>query len=137
MILSTFQILSGVVEVPAVAVSILILLKMGRRWPLFFTMVMSGVACLLTLPMPYLFSNVQWFITSLAMVGKFTISSANAVAPVFTAELYPTIIRNIGVGANNVSAGIALLLVPYLWELVSIQSKFTFAVFWNIKKKIN
>jgi hypothetical protein len=43
---------AGVVEVPAVAISILFLLKMGRRWPLCLTLVGSGVACLLTLTIP-------------------------------------------------------------------------------------
>jgi hypothetical protein len=40
---------AGVVEIPAIAISILFLLKMGRRWPLCLTMMGSGVACLLTL----------------------------------------------------------------------------------------
>lgn len=40
--------------------------------------------------------------------------------PVYTAELYPTAIRNAGVGACNVAAGFALVLTPYLSMLVSI-----------------
>lgn len=40
--------------------------------------------------------------------------------PVYTAELYPTAIRNAGVGACNVAAGIALIIVPYLSLLVSL-----------------
>lgn len=39
--------------------------------------------------------------------------------PVYTAELYPTAIRNVGVGACNVAAGFALVLTPYLSLLVS------------------
>lgn len=38
--------------------------------------------------------------------------------PVYTAELYPTSIRNVGVGACNVAAGLALILTPYLDILV-------------------
>lgn len=38
--------------------------------------------------------------------------------PTYTAELYPTSIRNIGVGACNVAAGMALILTPALSELV-------------------
>lgn len=53
-----------------------------------------------------------------AMAGKFSVSSSNAVMPVFTAELFPTVVRNLGVGSSNVPAGIALMLVPYLWNLV-------------------
>lgn len=39
--------------------------------------------------------------------------------PVYTAELFPTVVRNLGVGSSNVAAGIALVLVPFLWNLVS------------------
>lgn len=38
--------------------------------------------------------------------------------PVYTAELYPTAIRNAGVGACNVAAGLALIIVPYMSLLV-------------------
>lgn len=51
-------------------------------------------------------------------LGKFTISAGNTVMPVYTAELYPTAIRNAGVGACNVAAGVALIIVPYLSLLV-------------------
>lgn len=50
--------------------------------------------------------------------GKFTISAGNTIMPVYTAELYPTAIRNAGVGACNVAGGIALIIVPYLSMLV-------------------
>lgn len=40
--------------------------------------------------------------------------------PVYTAELYPTAIRNAGVGACNVAAGVALIIVPYISLLVSM-----------------
>lgn len=31
---------------------------------------------------------------------------------------YPTIVRNFGVGLGNLASGIALILVPFLWQLV-------------------
>lgn len=55
------------------------------------------------------------------LTGKFTISAGNTVMPVYTAELYPTAIRNAGVGACNVAAGFALIIVPYISLLVWIQ----------------
>jgi OCT family organic cation transporter-like MFS transporter 4/5 len=65
--------------------------------------------------------DLQWVTIAFAMAGKFSVSSSNAVMPVFTAELFPTVVRNLGVGSSNVPAGIALMLVPYLWNLVSIE----------------
>ncbi|KAK6640769.1 hypothetical protein RUM44_012466 [Polyplax serrata] len=114
-------IISGLVEIPAIALSILILLKMGRRWPLCLTLLGSGIACLLTLP----FGEDREVLTiTLAMFGKFAISSSNAIAPVYTAELFPTVVRNLGVGSSNVAAGVALVLVPYLWNLAAIDFRF-------------
>ena len=63
-------------------------------------------------------SDLEWMTITFAMMGKFSVSSSNAVMPVFTAELFPTVVRNLGVGSSNVPAGIALMLVPYLWNLV-------------------
>lgn len=113
--------LSGLVEIPALAASILFLVRMGRRWPLCLTLVIGGLACLATLTISST-ADYQWVATAFAMLGKFSVSSSNAVMPVFTAELYPTVIRNLGVGASNVSAGIALMLVPYLWNLSTVYS---------------
>ncbi|KAK3925868.1 Organic cation transporter protein [Frankliniella fusca] len=109
-------VISGLVEVPSIALSILILLKMGRRWPFCLTLLVGGVACLLTLLVPK-GDSTEWVSTALAMVAKFSASASNAIMPVFTAELFPTVVRNVGVGASNVPAGIALMLTPYLWSL--------------------
>ncbi|GLV31841.1 uncharacterized protein CBL_07601 [Carabus blaptoides fortunei] len=126
------SVLSGIVEIPAIAVSILFLVRMGRRWPLCLTLILSGVACLGTLAIPPRVEgagpDLQWLTTAFAMLGKFSVSSSNAVMPVFTAELYPTVIRNLGVGASNVSAGIALMLVPYLWNLSAMHNCVPMAV---------
>lgn len=62
--------------------------------------------------------------------------------PVYTAELYPTAIRNAGVGACNVAAGVALIIVPYLSLLVRSNSfafcmQFNFiALFFTLQNKI-
>lgn len=58
---------------------------------------------------------------TLKRLGKFTISAGNTIMPVYTAELYPTAIRNAGVGACNIAAGLALITVPYLSMLVSVH----------------
>lgn len=63
---------------------------------------------------------MSWLsIVFIFFTGKFTISAGNTIMPVYTAELYPTAIRNVGVGACNLAAGFALVLTPYLSMLVS------------------
>uniref|UniRef100_A0A8D8UN70 Organic cation transporter protein n=1 Tax=Cacopsylla melanoneura TaxID=428564 RepID=A0A8D8UN70_9HEMI len=117
-------VISGLVEIPAIAMSILILLKMGRRRPLCLTTMGAGVACLTTLAFP----QGSWMTISLAMLGKFAISSANVVMPVYTAELFPTKMRNLGVGASSVPAGVALILIPYLWHMEYLNVHFPMAL---------
>lgn len=114
------SIILAVVEVPAIPLSIPILFKVGRRIPIFITMVVCGLACVAS----ELFTiSIQdnWVIISCLMVGKFAIASTNIMLPIFTAELYPTIIRNLGVGASQISSGLALICIPYLWELVRLK----------------
>ncbi|XP_014270701.1 organic cation transporter protein isoform X2 [Halyomorpha halys] len=118
------SIISGAVEFPAIAVSILFLLKMGRRWPLSLTTAGAGIACLMTVVV----KNDDWLRLALAMVGRLCISSSNVVMPVFTAELFPTSMRNLGVGSSNAPAGVALILVPYLWNMAGMNENMPMAV---------
>jgi OCT family organic cation transporter-like MFS transporter 4/5 len=54
------------------------------------------------------------------MVGKFGISSAFSIIYVFSAELFPTVVRTIGVGAGSMAARLGGLLAPFVAELVTI-----------------
>lgn len=56
------------------------------------------------------------------LLAKCIIGVSNAVVPTFTAMLYPTLIRNAGVGFGNLAAGFGLILVPYIWLLVNNRS---------------
>ncbi|XP_071449649.1 organic cation transporter protein-like [Hetaerina americana] len=115
-------VLSGAVELPSIAICILFLIKMGRRWPLCLSLLGSGIACLATLTVPLGRVDLEWVTITMAMAGKFSISASNAMLPVFTAELFPTVVRNLGVGSSNIPAGVALMLVPYLWGLSAMDA---------------
>ena len=56
----------------------------------------------------------------LAMVGKFCISASFAIIYVFSAELFPTVVRNVGVGSGSVFARVGGVVAPYIGQLVSI-----------------
>lgn len=112
------SIILAAVEIPAIALSIPILFKTGRRTPVFASMIICGLACIASELFSVSLGNA-WVIISCLMVGKFTISGTNVMLPIYTAELYPTVIRNLGVGATQVAAGLALICIPYLWDLVS------------------
>ena len=135
------QALAGLVEIPAIALAIFIIMKVGKKWIFCATFFCAGVACLCVAVTDSSREDLQWLKITLLMIGtkqcflyflytrlynhvhlilgKFTISAGNTIMPVYTAELYPTAIRNAGVGACNIAAGLALICVPYLSMLVS------------------
>lgn len=115
--LHTLNMLSGLVEIPAIAVSIPILIKMGRRYPTCLTILVAGVCCLVV-AMAELYLDRLWLKLTFVLISKFSISATNGLMPMYTAELYPTLLRNLGVGASQVSAGIALVSLPFMWALV-------------------
>lgn len=64
------------------------------------------------------FADMQIMKTVLAMTGKLGISGAFAIIYVFSAELFPTVVRTIGVGAGSMSARVGGLMAPFIAELV-------------------
>lgn len=74
---------------------------------------------------------------SIFFTVKIMVGACNALIPTYTAHHYPVYMRNLGIGAGNLAAGFALVLVPYLFLLVSkkIINFHPFAVLlsYNIK----
>ncbi|CAG2164548.1 unnamed protein product [Oppiella nova] len=51
------------------------------------------------------------------MVGKFFITSSYGIIYVYAAEIYPTIIRQVGVGSCSVAARVGSMLAPFVKDL--------------------
>ncbi|TMW50138.1 hypothetical protein DOY81_004763, partial [Sarcophaga bullata] len=112
--------LAGLVEIPAIAIAMYIISKVGKKWLFSGTLICAGIACCCA-AITEGKEDILWLKITFIMFGKFTISAGNTIMPVYTAELYPTAIRNVGVGACNVAAGLALILTPYLSLLTKIE----------------
>lgn len=121
--LSLLQALAGLVEIPAIALAMYIITKVGKKWLFCATLLGAGIACCCA-TITEGREDMLWLKITFLMVGKFTISAGNTIMPVYTAELYPTAIRNVGVGACNVAAGIALILTPYISLLVRQRGRY-------------
>ncbi|KAL8164853.1 UNVERIFIED_CONTAM: hypothetical protein K2H54_011043 [Gekko kuhli] len=59
-------------------------------------------------------------ITVLAIIGKFSMSGSFSTSYVFSAELFPTVVRQTGVGVCSVSARVAGIISP----LISLLEKY-------------
>ena len=73
--------------------------------------------------------------TILSMIGRFCISGSFGIVYVFSAELFPTVLRNTGIGAGSMHARVGGLIAPFVTELVSIVcslSKFKYSLLLDI-----
>ncbi|PIO70893.1 hypothetical protein TELCIR_07224 [Teladorsagia circumcincta] len=93
-------IINGAVELPAYFIV----------WPLLQTIGRSDYYTLCFIEYP-------WFVASASFVGKFGVGSGFAVIYIFAGELYPTVVRAIGMGMSSMVAGSGLLLAPHIVKL--------------------
>ncbi|XP_031841395.1 organic cation transporter [Nomia melanderi] len=119
-------VISGLVEVPAYTFLIFTLNRWGRKIILCGCMLISGVALLAILFVP---ADAQWLVVCLAMIGKLTITSSYGAIYVFTAEQFPTVIRNVGLGASSTFARIGGVIAPYVIHLSEIWMPLPFVIF--------
>ncbi|XP_023222062.1 organic cation transporter protein-like isoform X1 [Centruroides sculpturatus] len=104
----------GAVEFPAYIVSIFVVKYYGRRLPLMSTMVLGGLACIATIAVP---EDLLWLRMTLSMLGKFCITSSYIIVYIFSAEIFPTVVRNVGVGTSSTFARIGSAIAPFVKEL--------------------
>lgn len=103
--------ISGAVEFPAYTFLLLTLNRWGRRTILCGCMMAAGVALLLTLVVS---EDMNWLIITFAMIGKLAITAAYGTIYIFSAEQFPTVVRNVGLGASSMVARVGGILAPYL-----------------------
>ncbi|XP_031710047.1 solute carrier family 22 member 6 [Anarrhichthys ocellatus] len=104
------QFVFGLVEVPARSL-VLLVLPCSRRLSQSGFLAVGGLACLLMLVVPADHPNV---LTGLAMVGKFGITASFAVIYVYTAEIFPTVLRQTGIGVSCMFARVGGVLAPVI-----------------------
>nr|XP_002128813.1 organic cation transporter protein [Ciona intestinalis] len=118
--------LSGLVEIPAVFICIPLLDRWGRRPSLALFLVLSGISCVTMLFVP---KKLLWLNITLSMVGKFSIAAAFGTVYIYAAELYPTPIRNVGIGVCSSFARIGGIMSPFIAMLDVIAKPLPYVVF--------
>ncbi|XP_075756467.1 solute carrier family 22 member 4 [Pelodiscus sinensis] len=102
--------LSAVIEVPAYVIAWLLLRTVPRRYSIAGTLFLGGGVVLFIQLVP---TDLHTLSVFLVMLGKFGITSAFSMLYVYTAELYPTIVRNMAVGATSMSSRVGSIIAPY------------------------
>uniref|UniRef100_A0A8D2ZZ72 Major facilitator superfamily (MFS) profile domain-containing protein n=1 Tax=Scophthalmus maximus TaxID=52904 RepID=A0A8D2ZZ72_SCOMX len=108
--------LSALVEIPAYILSWGLFRWVSRRLSLFSTLLMGGLSLLCIQLIP---ANLTHLAITLEMLGKFAVATAFAVVYAFTAELYPTVLRNTAVGTCSMASRVGSIVAPYFIYLRS------------------
>lgn len=105
------HVLSGAVEVPGYLFLLLTLNRFGRKKILAGNLIFAGSTLLLSIAVP---QNITWLVTTLTMLGKMSITASYGTIYLFSVEQFPTVIRNVALGACSMSARVGGVSAPYL-----------------------
>ncbi|UYV67681.1 hypothetical protein LAZ67_5001568, partial [Cordylochernes scorpioides] len=108
-------ILLSLVEIPAVALATLAMQRLGRRPTLSLLLILAGACICSAQYVPA--GSAKWATTLLAVIGKGSIAGSFAAVYIYTAEVYPTPLRNTGVGVCNMAARLGGIAAPLVITL--------------------
>ncbi|KAF5269318.1 hypothetical protein FQR65_LT02620 [Abscondita terminalis] len=102
--------LIGLVEFPGYTITVFLMDRTGRRSLMSFFMILGGICCIIA---EYLFKG-SVASTAFIMIGMFSIGSSFAIVYNYSAELFPTVIRNSALGLGAMSATLSGGLTPLI-----------------------
>ncbi|XP_034149021.1 solute carrier family 22 member 5 [Esox lucius] len=121
--------LSALTEVPAYVVSTLLLRNCPRR-PLLSAFLLIGGGMLFVIQV--IPENLPGVAIALEMVGKFGFTMSFTVVYIYTAEIYPTVVRSAGVGMCSSAARIGTIAAPYVIYLGSVNKYLPYIIMGSL-----
>ncbi|XP_075065947.1 organic cation/carnitine transporter 2-like [Mixophyes fleayi] len=121
--------LSAIIEVPAYVIAWVLLQNFSRRYSTSSTLFLGGVVLLFIQLVPEELSVLS---IVLVMLGKFGITSAFSMVYVYTAELYPTVVRNMGLGVSSMASRLGSILSPYFVYLGAYDKHLPFVLMGSL-----
>ncbi|XP_077361879.1 solute carrier family 22 member 6 [Festucalex cinctus] len=103
------QVIFGAVDIPAKVVITVTMSFIGRRPSQSGALIVAGITVLINLMVPY---DHQTLRTSLAVVGKGCLAASFNCCYLYSGELFPTIIRQNGMGWVSMMARVGAMVAP-------------------------
>uniref|UniRef100_G1SJ31 Major facilitator superfamily (MFS) profile domain-containing protein n=1 Tax=Oryctolagus cuniculus TaxID=9986 RepID=G1SJ31_RABIT len=113
------QALFGIIDIPAMLLATITMIYVGRRATVASFLIMAGLTVIANMFVPEAMQTVR---TAQAALGKGCLASSFICVYLFTGELYPTEIRQMGMGFASVSARLGGLAAPLLTTLGEVSA---------------
>ncbi|XP_019518264.1 PREDICTED: solute carrier family 22 member 13 isoform X1 [Hipposideros armiger] len=123
------QLIFGAVEVPARYSSIFMMQWFGRKWSQLGTLVLGGLMCIAIIFVP---ADLPVVVTVLAVVGKIATASGFTISYVYSAELFPTIIRQTGMGLVGITSRIGGIITPLVILLADYHAALPMVIYGSL-----
>ncbi|XP_072389714.1 solute carrier family 22 member 3-like [Diabrotica undecimpunctata] len=108
---------SGLVALPGTIACIFLVGKYGRRWTIASSYLFTASCFLFISLTPKGYFNNDWLRVVLSGFGIIGISVSTPALYLFTGELYPTVLRNAGVGMCLMCSRVGSMFAPFLITL--------------------
>merc|ERR1712212_1348928 len=116
-------------EFPSITLVIFLLIKAGRRLTLILYYTMAGVSLTGTIFIPLGVFPFEWPILVMNILGRISAINTLAVCYIYSAEVFPTVVRNIGLGSSSFWARIGPMIAPFIVDLKAYGDTVPLAVF--------
>lgn len=117
--------INAVVEIPSYITVVILLDKLGRRSITSFLMLLGGICCIVAVHMV----KGETLTTTVVMMGKLFIAGSFAVIYNYSAELFPTVVRNSAMGLGSMCARLSGALTPLIALLDSFDPRVPAIIF--------
>ncbi|XP_053134251.1 solute carrier family 22 member 6-A-like [Hemicordylus capensis] len=103
------QLVFGAVDFPAKFISLLTISFVGRRFTQAASLILAGLTILANILIP---QDMQTIRTVFAVFGKGCLAASFNCVYLFTGELYPTVLRQTGMGLSNTMSRLGGMVAP-------------------------
>ncbi|XP_034944914.1 organic cation transporter protein [Chelonus insularis] len=121
--------LCGLVELPSYIFTIFTMDKLGRRCLVSSFMIIGGLCCIVAASIPESLPGTETVVTTVALFGKSCIAISFAVIYNYTAELFPTVVRNTAIGIGSMCCRLSGALTPLLLLLDVLDPRVPATIF--------